>query len=253
MYAMTIFQKIERFFSRRLFASGNESPHAAYNEWAKDYDSQPDNLMLALDEEVFSALLNEVDIANSIVADIGCGTGRHWKKMFESNPRKLIGFDVSEGMLKMLRHKFVDAETYLLINDKLRQLTSESCDIVISTLTIAHIKNADAAIAEWNRILKPGGYMIITDYHPSALQKGAKRTFKQNNKTVVVRNYIHTLANLRSIARQLHLQECRLIEREIDESAKAFYEKNNALDVFKKWEGTPIIYGMCLKKPDAVM
>ncbi|MGH2565391.1 MAG: class I SAM-dependent methyltransferase, partial [Ginsengibacter sp.] len=226
---------------------------AAYNAWAKDYDSQPDNLMLALDEEVFSALLNEVDIANSIVADIGCGTGRHWKKIFEKEPEKLIGFDVSEGMLTMLQQKFADAETYLLINDKLSRLQNESCDIVISTLTIAHIKNAAAAIAEWNRILKPGGHMIITDYHPSALQKGAKRTFKQNNKTVAVTNYVHTIDNLRLIARQLHLRECRLIEREIDESAKPFYKKSNALDVFEKWKGTPIIYGMCLKKPDAFM
>ena len=251
--AMTIFQKIERYFSGRLFSLENESPQAAYNAWAKDYDSQPDNLMLALDEEVFSALLNEVDIANSIIADIGCGTGRHWKKMFERKPQKLIGFDVSEGMLNMLQQKFANAETYLLVNDKLSQLQNKSCDIVISTLTIAHIKNADAAIAEWNRILKPGGHIIITDYHPSALQKGAKRTFKHDNKTVTVTNYVHTLANLRVIARQLHLQECRLIEREIDGSAKSFYEKNDALGVFEKWKGTPIIYGMCLKKRDAVM
>jgi len=153
----------------------------------------------------------------------------------------------------MLQLKFPVAQTYLLINDELSQLQNESCDIVISTLTIAHIKNANAAIAEWNRVLKPGGHMIITDYHPLALQKGAKRTFKHNNKTVAVKNYVHTLENLKEITRQLDLQECRLIERKIDESAKPFYEKQNALDVYEKWNGIAIIYGMCLKKPNAVM
>ncbi|MGH2647071.1 MAG: hypothetical protein ACRDE8_05860, partial [Ginsengibacter sp.] len=64
--AMTVFQKIKLYFSRRLLSLQNESPQAAYNAWAKDYDSQPDNLMLALDEEVFSALLNDVDVYNSI-------------------------------------------------------------------------------------------------------------------------------------------------------------------------------------------
>lgn len=250
---MTIFQKIQHYFSEQLFPVKNESPQVAYDIWAKNYDSQPDNLMLALDEEVFSTLLNDVGVNNTIIADIGCGTGRHWEKIFEKEPKKLIGFDVSEGMLKMLQQKFPVAQTYLLINDELSQLQNESCDIVISTLTIAHIKNADAAIAEWNRVLKPGGYMIISDYHPSALQNGAKRTFKHNNKIVAVKNYVHTIENLKEITRQLHLQECRLIERKIDESAKPFYEKQNALDVYEKWKGISIIYGMCLKKPNAVM
>src|ERR1019366_4937671 len=135
---MTIFQRIKRYFSKQLFQVNNESPQVAYDIWSKNYDSQPDNLMLALDEEVFSALLNDVDINNAIIADIGCGTGRHWKKIFDKKPRKLIGFDVSEGMLTMLRQKFPVAETYHLINDELSQLQNESCDIVMSTLTIAH-------------------------------------------------------------------------------------------------------------------
>ena len=82
------------------------------------------------------------------------GTGKNYLIRIQ---KKLIGFDVSEEMLKILQQKFPEAETYLLINDKLKQLKNESCDIIISTLTIAHIKNADAAIAEWDRVLKPGG------------------------------------------------------------------------------------------------
>ena len=84
--------------------------------------------MLALDEEVFSTLLNDVNIKNKIIADVGCGTGRHWKKILEKEPEKLIGFDVSEEMLKMLQQKFPEAETHLLINNKLKQLENESCD-----------------------------------------------------------------------------------------------------------------------------
>jgi ubiquinone/menaquinone biosynthesis C-methylase UbiE len=250
---MTMLQKIRNYFSKQLLTAKDESPQVAYDTWAKDYDSQPDNLMLALDEEVFSALLNEIDVKDSVIVDVGCGTGRHWKKIFDRKPGKLIGFDVSEGMLEMLRQKFPAAESWLLSNDELIPLGNESCDIVISTLTIAHIENAKTAITEWNRVLKTGGYIIITDYHPSALEKGARRTFRHDNKTFAIKNYIHTLENLKEITRQLHLQECRLIERQIDKSARPFYEKNNALEVFKKWRGNSIIYGICLKKPDAVM
>ena len=78
--------------------------------------------MLALDEEVFSGLLSNITIKNKIIADIGCGTGRHWKKILGNDPGKLIGFDVSDEMLKMLQQKFPKAETHQLINNKLNAI-----------------------------------------------------------------------------------------------------------------------------------
>ena len=174
---MPAFQNLKKHVSAYLFSTKETEPEAAYNLWAKSYDSQPDNLMLALDEELFSGLLNNIIVENKIVADIGCGTGRHWKKIIAKNPKKLIGFDVSGEMLKILQQKFPEAETHLLINNELDTLENNSCDIIFSTLTVAHIKNIRKAITEWNRVLKPGGDIIITDYHPSALAKGGKRTF----------------------------------------------------------------------------
>ena len=250
---MTVFEKLQQYFLKHFLSSKDAEPEVAYNHWAGSYDSQPDNLMLALDDEVFSGLLNHINIKNKIIADIGCGTGRHWKKMLDNEPKKIIGFDVSEKMLKMLQQKFPQAETHRLINNKLLQLKNESCDCIISTLTIAHIQNAEEAITEWNRVLKPGGQMIITDYHPLALEKGGKRTFMHHDRIIAVKNYVHTLENLKGIARQLDLPVLRLIEKFIDESAKPYYEKQNALPVFELWKGVPVIYGMYLIKRDAAL
>ncbi len=248
---MRVFQKLKRRLSTFLPSVKETEPASAYNLWAASYDSQPDNLMLALDEQLFSGLLNNVNVQNKIVADIGCGTGRHWKKIMDRDPKKIIGFDVSQGMLQILQQKFPQAETHLLINDELQGLQNESCDLVFSTLTIAHIENINKAIAEWSRILKPGGDMIITDYHPKALSKGGKRTFSYNRKTVAVKNYVHTIELIKEITQRLGLQEMGLVEKSIDDSAKPYYEKQNALSVFEAWKGMPIIYGLHLKKPDA--
>jgi ubiquinone/menaquinone biosynthesis C-methylase UbiE len=250
---MTIFEKIQQYFSKYFFRSEDTEAELAYNLWAGSYDSQPYNLMLALDEELFSGLLNHINIKNKIIADVGCGTGRHWKKILGNEPKKLIGFDVSAEMLKILQQKFPGAETHRLLNNKLQQLENETCDCIISTLTIAHIENAEEAITEWNRVLKPGGQMIITDYHPMVLKKGGRRTFKYGNQIVAVKNYIHTLENLKSIAGQLDLQVLRLTEKSIDESARHYYEKQNALQIFEIWKDMPIIYGMYLIKPDAAL
>ena len=137
----------------------------------------PGNLMLALDEAVFSDLLADVVIRDRVVADIGCGTGRHWQKIMDQSPQQLIGYDVSAGMLKMLQQKFPRATTQLLIGNELQGMENESCEVIVSTLTIAHVPDAEAAMREWNRVLKPGGEMIITDYHPTALAKRSQENF----------------------------------------------------------------------------
>jgi hypothetical protein len=86
-----------------------------------------------------------------------------------------------------------------------------------------------------------------------ALSKGGKRTFRHNNKTIAVTNYVHPIEMLLSVAGQLDLSVLRFEEKVIDETSKPYYEKQNALDVFEKWKGVPIIYGMCLKKRNAAL
>ena len=250
---MHIIQKSRQYFSDKLSLVQTAGPETAYDLWSEKYDHQPDNLMLALDEEIFSGLMNSLNLRNKIIVDIGCGTGRYWRKIFEQHPKKLIGLDISEGMLKILRQKFPRAETHHIIKDELYELENESCDFIFSTITIAHIKDIKKAFLEWNRILKPGGEIIVTDYHPAALAKGGKRTFRYRNNTIAVKNYVHPIEKIKEIAGKLLLEILCLTERSIDEQVKASYEKQNALPVFEAWKGTPIIYGIHLKKPDAAL
>ena len=245
---MPVLPKIPGYFSSLFFKQNYKLAESAYDLWAENYDNQPCNLMLARDEEIFSALLNSIDLKNKTVTDVGCGTGRHWQKIFDKNPQRLFGYDVSEGMLQKLNEKFPQAHTRLLSGNKLPGLHDEYVDCIVSTLTIAHIQNAKQALHEWNRVLKPGGAMIITDYHPSALAKGGKRTFTHHKKTIAIKNYVHTIDDIKDLARQLHLEVSRLVEKPIDESAKHFYEAQNAMKVYEAWRGTPVIYGILLKK-----
>jgi ubiquinone/menaquinone biosynthesis C-methylase UbiE len=239
---------------KQLFTSGQrqEDPAKAYDQWAEQYDHQPENLMLALDEELTTELLSGFHISDAVMADIGCGTGRHWGKLLEKKPATLMGFDVSTGMLDVLKKKYPEALTSLLQGNRVPDIENESCDLVFSTLTIAHIENIQEALAEWYRILKPGGDVIFTDYHPDALARGARRTFSREGKLIAIRNYIYPVEMLKAIAGQLQLEIIRFKERSIDESVRHFYERQNAIPLFDKFYRVPIIYGIHLKKADAV-
>ena len=243
-------KKIYRYLKSLFQNKKDTASRQAYNIWAGSYDAQPNNLMLALDEIVFSELFGLVHSKGVVVADIGCGTGRHWKKIMDTAPAGLTGFDVSENMLARLQQKFPQAVTHVIQHHLLQPLPDKSCGLLISTLTIAHIANAEAALHEWNRVVAPGGHIIITDYHPTALKKGAKRTFKSGNETVVIKNYVHAVDTICSVAKQLNLSMVRLIEKNIDDSMRPYYEKQDALAVFEAWKGTPVIYGLLLHKPD---
>ena len=248
---MGVFSIFRKIFPGSAAEIGLDTdPETAYDLWSARYDNQPDNLMLLLDGEIFGNLLNKIPARNAVIVDIGCGTGRHWKRILENNPKSLTGYDVSEGMLQKLRKKFPAAITYKPVGNLLPQLETGSCDVIVSTLTIAHIENLQEALHEWNRILRKGGHMIITDFHPDALAKGGKRTFKQGVVLKSIKNYIHPLDELMRTTAQMRLKTVELKERFIDESVKHFYEKQNAKAVFEKFKGTPIIFGLLLNKSD---
>jgi ubiquinone/menaquinone biosynthesis C-methylase UbiE len=232
-------------------------PAAAYDIWSLTYDQQPDNLMLALDEKLLSSMLDprhieNLDLENQVVADIGCGTGRHWKKILDRRPARLLGFDVSAGMLEVLREKYPAAETWLISGEVL-PIPDRSVDLALSTLTIAHIPRLPDALAEWSRVLRPGGDLLITDYHPAALARGGQRTFRADGKLMAVQNHVYPIRVVCEEAAKAGLCTVAVTEQKIDEGMRSYYEKANALSVYRRFFGVPIIYGIHLRKSDAVL
>ncbi len=225
-----------------------KNPVAAYNLLAGNYDSQKDNLLMKLDESLLQKLVKPEAVKNKIILDLGCGTGRHWKFLLDSEPKKLIGADSSEKMLAVLRSKYPGAETHVIVNDALKVVASNSVDLIISTLTIGYIENLENCLEEWNRWLTNGGEVIITDYHPEMLSKGGGRTFVHRNKTIAVRNFIHPLSKIRDLVARLNWKEQIFLEIKIDETLKPYYAAQNAMGAYEKFKGTALIYGIHLKK-----
>jgi ubiquinone/menaquinone biosynthesis C-methylase UbiE len=243
-------QELKKYLPKQFLKSyiPEKDAGTAYDIWAENYDKQPGNLMLDLDEIIFSRLLENVDLHHKKIGDIGCGTGRHWGEMIQQQPYKLSGFDVSAGMLQRLNDKFPEADTHLIKDDLLPEIPTDSFDVIVSTLTVAHIKNLEEALLTWCRIINDGGDILITDFHPEALAIGGQRTFKHGNKHIAVRNFVHKLDHIKAI---LTLKNWEVVNEEeiiIDESLKHYYEQQNALHVYDKFKGMPIIYGLHLRQ-----
>lgn len=177
----TIRKKLSNFIHRKK----ETDAATAYGLWASTYDEQTDNPIVYLNEIVFNELFDGINVENEIIVDIGCGTGQHWQRILAKKPGGLIGYDVSAEMLNTLHKKFPSAKTYITSDNSLGELKDSSCDVIISTLVIGYIKEVPPVFKEWNRVLKKNGEIIITDFHPVALQQGATRSFKYKDELIL--------------------------------------------------------------------
>jgi len=241
---------IKNYIRRQVLPATIEDKNVveAYDIWAENYDAQPGNLMLDLDEILFTKLFTDSSLENKVVADIGCGTGRHWAKIFQQNPASLTGFDVSPGMLQKLTDKFPDAKTYVITDNHFEDIADNTYDAILSTLTVAHIGDIEDALQTWCRITKEHGDMIITDFHPNALASGGKRTFRHGDKHIAVQNFVHTTDVIKKILLKNGFTVIAHQEIKVDETVKHYYEQQNALHVYEKFKDQPIIYGIHFKK-----
>jgi ubiquinone/menaquinone biosynthesis C-methylase UbiE len=241
-------ETIKNLLKYKSFQIPDKGAREAYDLWADNYDDQPDNLMFYLDQGVFAELMGNVNVKGKVVADIGCGTGRHWPALFQNHPAGLTGYDVSDGMLKRLKLKFPDADTIQITGNFLEDIADDTYDLIISTLTVAHIENLEEALLEWCRVLKPGGDIIITDFHPTALAAGGKRTFQYQNIHIPIVNFVHSTDQIKDFFRNNGFLIANQAEKIIDDNVMHYYIRQDAMHVYRKFRGLPMIYGLHLKK-----
>ena len=229
--------------------TGPVAPPRGYDQWSDTYDTQPDNAVLALESALFTELLQRVDINGRVVLDVGCGTGRHWSEILSRNPARLLGADPSQGMLEQLKSRVPDANVICTEGDRLTVIPSDSIDIVVSTLALAHIRSASQALEEWSRVLHRGGSILITDFHADAAKAGMKRTFESPGGTIEIEQHTVELDRLRSIAADCGLAVAFVAERAIDESVRTLFRGDAAQQKYQQYFGLRLVFGIHLTKP----
>ncbi len=100
------------------------------------------------------------------VLDAGCGTG-HTALAFAPQVAQVIAVDLTQGMLDQgeqlaLDRGLTNVEFRLGDVEKL-PLADRHFDLIVSRYSAHHWPHPDAALQEFQRVLKPGGYVILDD------------------------------------------------------------------------------------------
>ncbi len=136
---------------------------------------------------------------NMSVLDIGCGTGRLYQLFKKFQPCdaaqgsgvRYIGIDQSEGQIAVAKKEFPEAEYVIGEMTKL-SFDAESFDMIYCIATFHHLPNHDLrlkALHEMRRVLKPGGYIIMTNWNlqSDSVKKVVKKgKLKQNGQDFIV-------------------------------------------------------------------
>jgi len=104
-----------------------------------------------------------------LVLDIATGTADFAIETLRLNPDKIVGVDISEGMLAVGREKL--AKRGLGQKIELRYGDSEnlpfednSFDAITVAFGVRNFENLAKGLAEMNRVLKPGGMAVVLEF-----------------------------------------------------------------------------------------
>ncbi|WP_040302531.1 bifunctional demethylmenaquinone methyltransferase/2-methoxy-6-polyprenyl-1,4-benzoquinol methylase UbiE [Algoriphagus machipongonensis] len=104
-----------------------------------------------------------------LILDIATGTGDFAIEALALNPDKVIGVDISEGMLsegrKKMTKKGLDDKIELQMGDSEGLLFEDNkFDAVIVSFGVRNFENLEKGLADMYRVLKPGGKTVIVEF-----------------------------------------------------------------------------------------
>jgi 2-polyprenyl-3-methyl-5-hydroxy-6-metoxy-1,4-benzoquinol methylase len=143
----------------------NISERKDFDKEAAAWDGDPGRVRLAND--VADAIIREVRPSGEMdVLDFGCGTGLVTLRL-QPLVRTITGADSSKGMLGVLENKvrsqglsnvrtqYVDFEKGCSVKGKFH--------LIISSMTMHHVKDTSALFKRWFELLRPGGLLAAAD------------------------------------------------------------------------------------------
>jgi ubiquinone/menaquinone biosynthesis C-methylase UbiE len=102
-----------------------------------------------------------------VVVDVGCGSGYSLPKLAQRFlPRELIGVDIDPEILAVARQELAraDVDARLIEASSTRiPLPDGYADLLFCHQTFHHLVEQEAALAEFLRVLKPGGILLFAE------------------------------------------------------------------------------------------
>jgi SAM-dependent methyltransferase len=183
-----------------------------YRHWAATYD-EPRNSLFDADEPVMHQIIDALPSGDAL--DAACGTGRY-AEYLAGRGHRVVGVDSPPDMLDRARARIPSGE--FLLGDLRRLPLPDNCvDLAVSGLALSHVPTLGPVMAEFARVLRPGGHLVISDAHHEIVIRGSvPHALGPNNEPGLAASYRHTAGDFLRAALPAGLQVRRCEEPQHD-------------------------------------
>ena len=146
-----------------------------------------------------------------------------------------MGLDASMAMLsRSLRPPVADG-TWTPIRASIEALPicQPIFDVICCGLVLGHVRDLSPVLSGLAGLLRPGGTLLISDFHPAATAKGLERTFTdpRSGRTFAIEQHLHRLEEYRECLRRAGVRLEELREH--------------------RWEGELVLFSLSARKETA--
>jgi SAM-dependent methyltransferase len=218
-------------------------PSAAYRLWAPTYHVE--TAVSALEDRVARNVTPV--LAGRRLLDVGCGIGRRLA-VSAGGAALAVGVDLVPEML--LAGRGVPGRRLVAAGDVRRlPFAAASFDVVWCRLVLGHVECLDVAYRELAHVSKPGGSLLVSDFHSAAVAAGHTRSFRDSDGEVRdVEHHVHTPAAHVGAAGASGWTVTTTVEAAAAEAERPFYERAGRLRQLELEAGLPLVLVLCFRR-----
>jgi ubiquinone/menaquinone biosynthesis C-methylase UbiE len=132
---------------------------------AASWDENPARIKMA--DDIVHAISEQIVLTPEMdIMDFGCGTGLLALRL-QPLVHSVTGFDSSKGMLDIFNAKIANLKlknvSAVLVDLDHGDLLTGSYDLVLSNMTLHHLREIKPLLAQFYKVMAPGGHLCISD------------------------------------------------------------------------------------------
>lgn len=150
--------------------SKKEQVKQMFDNIAKSYDFLNHFLSLGIDIWWRKQAVRKLKVHQpKVILDIATGTGDFALAMRTLNPDKIVGVDISAGMLEIGKRKIKKAKcddkiTFELGDSEQLNFQDNTFDAVTATFGVRNYENLEKGLGDMLRVLQPNGTLLILEF-----------------------------------------------------------------------------------------
>lgn len=212
-----------------------------YRLWAPHYAAE--TAVSFLEDCLVAGM--RLTLADRRLLDVGCGSGRRLAAAHAAGATPAVGVDVTPEMLT----RALDERMLAAADVRALPFATASFDVVWCRLVIGHVAELARAYAELARVCRPGGTVVVTDFHPDAAAAGHRRTFRDDTGAVrEVEHHVHAPAAHRAAARAAGLARAARRDGAVGPAVRDFYAAAGRLDAYEAQRGLRIVLALAFQR-----